>query len=276
MTDANLLLGRIIPEYFPSIFGENEKQPLDSEIVAKKFADLVKVINKETGQNLDVCQLASGFIDVANESMCRAIRTLTEARGFETGQHNLAVFGGAGGQHACEVADKLGISRVIIHKYSSILSAYGMALAEVVSESQEPNSEVLTAESLVNINKRVENLKQNTLNSLLSQGVNQKSIEFFVYLNLRYQGTDTTFMIPAPEDGNYRRSFEQEHYRELSFTFPESRKVLVDDIRVRGVGKSEHSNQDNETLSRELASTPFFTVKETEAAHKVSGTIPRQ
>jgi 5-oxoprolinase (ATP-hydrolysing) len=125
VTDANLFLGRLVPDFFPKIFGPNENEALDTDAVRHKFVELTKVINAETGKTMTPEEAAYGFLDVANEAMCRPIRALTEAKGYEIGKHNLAVFGGAGGQHACEIASKLGISQAIIHKYSSILSAYG-------------------------------------------------------------------------------------------------------------------------------------------------------
>jgi len=126
VTDANLFLGRLVPDFFPKIFGPNENEALDTEAVQLRFVELTKVINAETGKNMTPEEVAYGFLDVANEAMCRPIRALTEAKGYEIGKHNLAVFGGAGGQHACDIASKLGISKAIIHKYSSILSAYGI------------------------------------------------------------------------------------------------------------------------------------------------------
>ena len=131
ITDANLFLGRLIPDFFPAIFGPEENLPLDSKIVAEKFEVLTAQINKDTGRSMTPLEVADGFVDVANESMSRPIRSLTEARGFETAQHTLGTFGGAGGQHACEMAEKLGIKRIVIHKYSSILSAYGLSLIHI-------------------------------------------------------------------------------------------------------------------------------------------------
>lgn len=125
ITDANLLLGRLLPEYFPKIFGPSEDQALDLEVVREKFSSMAREIQQQTEQSFTPEEVAMGFIEVANESMCRPIRALTEARGYEITAHNLAVFGGAGGQHACEIAENLGISKVVLHKYSSLLSAYG-------------------------------------------------------------------------------------------------------------------------------------------------------
>lgn len=226
-------------------------------MVAKKFDELTAKINADTGRSMTTQEVAHGFIDVANESMSRPIRALTEARGFETSQHNLATFGGAGGQHACEIAEKLGIRRIVIHKYSSILSAYGMALAEVVQEAREPSSETLGDDSLPRLNDKLATLRHKVTDGLLVQGIPSSSIAYEDYLNLRYHGTDTNFMILRPKDNDWLAALETEHYRELSFTFPRSRKVLVDDVRVRGVGKSEEVSKDNESLVEELKSLGF-------------------
>ncbi|KAF3768147.1 hypothetical protein M406DRAFT_345789 [Cryphonectria parasitica EP155] len=270
VTDANLFLGRLIPEYFPSIFGPDENLPLDSDIVAEKFNDITAQINADTGRSMTPEEVAYGFIDVANESMCRPIRALTEARGFETAQHNLATFGGAGGQHACEIATKLGIRRVVIHKYSSILSAYGMALAEVVHETREPSSETLGEDGLARLEDKFGVLRQRASDGLLAQGIPSSSIMHEEYLNLRYHGTDTNFMILRPKDGDWLSALERDHYRELSFTFPRSRKVLVDDVRVRGVGKSGQTIKDNDTLIHELRELDFQTqVKNVEMLEEV-------
>ncbi|KAK7753597.1 hypothetical protein SLS62_004455 [Diatrype stigma] len=239
-------------DYFPKIFGPSEDLPLDIDVVVQKFEELTAQINTDTGRSMTALEVAHGFIDVANESMSRPIRALTEARGFETGQHNLATFGGAGGQHACEIAKKLGIRRIVIHKYSSILSAYGMALAEVVQEAQEPSSEILSEDSLGRLMARMQDLKTKVTEGLLSQGIQESAIEHEQYLNLRYQGTDTNFMIIAPADGDWRAALEKEHLRELSFVFPRDKKVHIDDVRVRGVGRSTEVSHDNSKLVKEL------------------------
>ncbi|KAK2745478.1 hypothetical protein FQN55_006174 [Onygenales sp. PD_40] len=237
VTDANLFLGRLLPDYFPKIFGPNENEALDVEITRKKFTELAQQINEETGQNKTAEEIALGFIQVANESMAKPIRALTEARGYDTSAHNLACFGGAGGQHACAIAASLSIQTVIIHRYSSILSAYGMALADAVHEAQEPASGVFNAESLVPIRERITSLKEKVHKELVADGIPSDQISHEVYLNLRYQGTDNLLMILEPADGDFAQAFINEHHREFSFSFP-GRNILVEDIRVRGVGKS--------------------------------------
>jgi 5-oxoprolinase (ATP-hydrolysing) len=123
VTDANLFLGRLLPEYFPAIFGPDENEPLDYESAARAFAELTAKINEEEGMHLKPEEVASGFLRVASESMGRPIRSLTEGRGIRTADHTLVSFGGAGGQHACDVAEALGIEKAAIHRFSSILSA---------------------------------------------------------------------------------------------------------------------------------------------------------
>jgi 5-oxoprolinase (ATP-hydrolysing) len=146
VTDANLFLGRLLPEFFPKIFGKNEDEGLDEEASKRLFEELTAQINKDLGKELSAEEVAYGFIKIANETMTRPIRSLTEAKGYDTSLHRLATFGGAGGQHAVAIAQSLGIAQILVHRYSSVLSAYGMALADVVHEVQEPSSVVFTDE----------------------------------------------------------------------------------------------------------------------------------
>lgn len=183
-------------------------------------------------------EVALGFLKVADESMARPIRNLTQARGFETASHHLACFGGAGGQHACSVAASLGISRIIIHKYSSVLSAYGLALAEVVKESQEPiSTDYVSSQS--SLKKRFGGLTDAATADMKTQGFEADQVRHELYLNMRYEGSDTSLMIMEPEGGSsdFLEEFRQRHRREFNFT--SDRPVLVDDIRVRTTAASK-------------------------------------
>ncbi|QKX60219.1 uncharacterized protein TRUGW13939_07362 [Talaromyces rugulosus] len=249
ISDANAFTGRLLPEYFPKIFGKSEKEPFDVDITRTKFAELAKQISEETGQKKTAEEVAMGFIDVANETMAKPIRALTESRGFATSAHHLACFGGAGGQHACAIAASLSIQKVIIHRYSSILSAYGMVLADTVHEAQRPASGFYTSTDVVQ--PVIEELKAEVDREFQTDGFSESQVKHEVYLNLRYQGTDNNLMVLQPEDGDYLAEFTRQHYREYSFTFPE-KKVLIDDIRVRGIGKS--TGKINESPYKELCS----------------------
>ncbi|KAI0173536.1 Hydantoinase B/oxoprolinase-domain-containing protein [Hypoxylon sp. FL1284] len=259
VTDANLFLGRLLPDYFPNIFGADENLPLDYEVTKAKFLDLTASINAATTSLTKKTpeEVALGFLAVGNETMCRPIRALTEGRGYHTSAHHLAVFGGAGGQHAASIARNLGINTVLIHRYSSILSAYGMALANLVEEVQEPSSLVLNPSSTPEILERFAALRERATQGLLQQGVSSaKYIETQQFLNLRYEGTDTQMMVLLPgdgaDDGAFRRAFEELHQQEFSFLLP-SREIIVDDIRVRGVAKEFERQSHN--VYKEFAET---------------------
>jgi len=238
VTDANLFLGRLLPEFFPKIFGKNEDEPLDTEMTAKLFKELTDEINRERDSKMSPEEVAYGFINIANEAMARPIRALTEARGYDTSHHRLATFGGAGGQHSCAIAESLGISQILIHRYSSVLSAYGMALADVVHEVQEPSSAIFSSKSEKELQTRLEELQQKATTELKNQGFDVDRIRHELYLNMRYQGTDTSLMMIKPEkDWDFGKSFVERHEQEFGFTLSD-RDILVDDIRVRGIGRS--------------------------------------
>ncbi|EFP74350.2 uncharacterized protein PGTG_00306 [Puccinia graminis f. sp. tritici CRL 75-36-700-3] len=162
---------RLIPEYFPKIFGPNEDQELDVEASRCLFEELRTTINRDLNQELSLDQVAWGFIKIANETMCRPIRALTEARGYASSKHILSVFGGARGQHACLLARTLGITRIVIHRHASILSAYGMALADRVVEAQLPSATIYhsAGHSRLGLEKSLDALQEKVCLTLTNQ-----------------------------------------------------------------------------------------------------------
>ena len=274
VTDANLVLGRLHPEYFPKIFGTNENEALDLEASRKSFEKITAEINVYSRERdlpeLSKEEVALGFLRVANEVMVRPIREISVMRGFDIKEHALACFGGAGGQHACSIARELGLSKIFIHRFSGILSAYGMGLADIVVEKQEPAALVLTEDKkdngLKNLLINLENLAADAKTELLAQGYKTEQIEIKRYLNLRYQGTDTALMIPEPDSiANYETgitncelgisdsspelrknaekfpdyvgAFRETYLREFGFDLT-GREIIVDDLRVRAVANS--------------------------------------
>ncbi|KAI0260774.1 5-oxoprolinase [Gloeopeniophorella convolvens] len=236
VTDANLLLGRLIPDYFPKIFGKSEKEPLDVDASRRGFEKLSEDINKDSTNELNLDEIIYGFIKVANETMCRPIRALTEARGYATSSHILASFGGAGGQHACEIAALLGIKTVLIHRYSSILSAYGLALADRVYEVQEPASTFYTPENLPTLTSRLDQLSSATRQELEKQGFPTERVRIERMLNMRFDGTDTALMVlPEGDEKDFLSAFRRTYKAEFGFLL-EGARVVVDDIKVRGIG----------------------------------------
>ena len=142
----------------------------------------------------------------------------------------------------------------------------GMALAEVVQEAQEPCNEFLPTETLPKLKARHDALRSWTSAELARQGVEAAAIKHEIYLNLRYRGSDTTLMILEPADGDWKQAFIAEHLREFAFVLPESREIIVDDIRVRAIGVSSENNKDNEALAMELSETKFMNIDGDKAA----------
>ncbi|XP_040444108.1 5-oxoprolinase isoform X4 [Falco naumanni] len=301
VTDANLCLGRLLPEYFPCIFGPGEDQPLCREAAAVAFGELAARIDAflasttaGTHQPLSVEEVAMGFVRVANEAMCRPIRALTQARGHDTAQHVLACFGGAGGQHACAIARALGMSRVFIHKYSGILSAFGLALADVVHEAQTPCALRYEPAAFPRLDERIAALERECRDALRAQGFVGEQIRTEAFLHLRYEGTDCALMCsakghpPTPRSchaGDFQAAFTSRYLREFGFTIPD-RPVVVDDVRVRGTGSSGISCETPlapsgkparvETVTRcyfeeGYLETPVFLLEELACDHTIPG-----
>ncbi|KAI0040432.1 5-oxoprolinase [Auriscalpium vulgare] len=249
VTDANLLLGRLIPDYFPKIFGKSEKEPLDVDASRVAFEKVAEDINSSSAQDKDLSldEIVYGFIKVANETMARPIRALTEARGYATSKHILASFGGAGGQHACEIASLLGIKTILVHRYSSILSAYGLALADRAHEVQEPSSTFYTPSNVPTLISRLDALTASVRSELKKQGFAPERINIERMLNMRFDGTDTALMVlPSAAlgekrgedaDEDFEQAFKRAYKAEFGFLLDE-KSIVVDDVKVRGIGKT--------------------------------------
>ena len=241
VTDANLVLGRLQPDHFPKIFGPTEDQPLDLDAARREMAALTDEINAhyqdKNRPSLTVEEVALGFIQVANEVMVRPIREISVMRGFDIKEHVLATFGGAGPQHACAIARALGISKIFIHRFSGILSAYGIGLADTVVERQKPSAAVYGPDRIAGISRELTTLQEEAEKELVGQGFSPDAIRSTRFLNLRYQGTDTALMIQEPDDGDFAEAFRATYRREFGFDLVD-RDILIDDLRIRSVGKT--------------------------------------
>ena len=241
VTDANLVLGRLQPDYFPHIFGATEDQPLDLDASRQAMEALTQAINayynRSGKEAMSVEQVAMGFIQVANETMVRPIREISVMRGFDIKEHILATFGGAGAQHACAIARSLGISKIFIHRFSGILSAYGIGLANVVAERQQPAAVIYNPKACQPLLERLATLQADAEKELTDQGFGEDQISAVRYLNMRYHGTDTALMIPEPADGEFEAAFKATYRREFGFDLTD-RDIHVDDLRVRAQGRA--------------------------------------
>ncbi|HEX9843764.1 MAG TPA: hydantoinase B/oxoprolinase family protein, partial [bacterium] len=230
------------PAHFPHIFGPGEDEALDLEGSRRALAALAEEINADqhaAGRPaFGLEAVVYGFVKAANETMVRPIREISVARGYDIKEHVLACFGGAGGQHACAIARALGMSRIFIHRFAGILSAYGMGMADVVRDLQGPAAgQAVSPEAVRELEGRFAELEQAGIADVIDEGVERAHIECVRYLNLRYRGSITSIMIPRPADGDYERAFREYHQRE--YGFDSDAPVLIDDLRVRVVGRSE-------------------------------------
>jgi len=231
VTDANVMVGKLRAENFPKIFGENQDQPLDVEAVQTAFADLAE----EIGDGRTPEQVAEGFLAIAIENMANAIKKISVQRGYDVSGYALTCFGGAGGQHACAVADSLGMTTVVVHPHSGILSAYGMGLADIRANRTQSVVQPLNAENLSDVGNSIEALRATTFNELRDQGVPAGEIQTHPRLHLRYEGTDSPIAVDFTDVATMLVAFEDAHRKQFGFVF-EGKTVVIEAAEVETVG----------------------------------------
>ncbi|MEC9486662.1 MAG: hydantoinase B/oxoprolinase family protein [Prosthecochloris sp.] len=190
VTDANLVLGRIVPETMPRTFGPGGNQPLDIETTRRQFDELACTINRETGSSYTLHELAAGYLRIANEIMCRALKKISVSRGYDIREHGMVCFGGAATQHACDIARILGIGTIVVHPLSSVLSAYGIALSDAVERTVRPILEPLSAQLLGSLQASARELAAPLYRALGCRADDQR-IVMTAFLDLRPPGTDS-------------------------------------------------------------------------------------
>ena len=239
VTDCNVLLGKLHPEYFPNVFGKSGKEPLNTEIVKDKFLLMSQEVSKKTdGLQIDIFLLAEGFLKIAVENMANAIKKISIQRGYDVTKYTLNCFGGAGGQHACQVADSLGITCVFLHPYAGVLSAYGMGLAEIRSIKESHFESDI--ENINEAEKLIKKLSVNASNSVINQGIKKSSILLIKKAFLHYQGSHQNLEITFNDVEIMRNSFEIEHKKRFGF-YVKDRKILIEMLTVEAVGKSSEN-----------------------------------
>ena len=231
VTDANLMTGKLIPNLFPKVFGPGSDEPLDDTIVRERFAALARDI----GDGREPEAVADGFLAIAVAKMAEAIKTISVARGYDVTRYALNCFGGAGGQHACYVADALAISTVLIHPFSSLLSAYGMGLADIAAQRAQGIDEPLRIEALVRIAAIVKELSRAAVAEVEGQGVAQEAIKVHRRAQLRYSGSDTTIEVPLSTPAAMRRAFESAHKSRFGFIDRE-KALVIEAVSIEAVG----------------------------------------
>ena len=231
VTDANVMLGKLKPENFPKIFGPSQDMSLDIDIVTKKF----KTLTKKIGDGKSPHEVAEGFLSIAIENMANAIKKISVQRGYDVSDYALTCFGGAGGQHACLVADSLGMKTVYLHPHSGILSAYGMGLADIRAARSASVNKTLDADVLAEINGTVETLKAQNGADLITQGV--EDAKTASRLHLRYDGTDTTLAVALDSAQKMTADFLKLHKQQFGFTF-DDKSIFIESLEVETYGGS--------------------------------------
>ena len=235
VTDANLMVGKLQPSFFPSIFGENHDQPLDEKAVHDAFADLAA----EIGDGRTAEQVADGFLRIAVENMANAIKKISVQRGYDVTEYTLNCFGSAGGQHACLIADTLGMERVLIHPLSGLLSAYGMGLADLRASRERSIESELNHDTMRRIEDLGFEMSDEAMAEVAEQGVPYDDIAIVTRVHLRYEGTDNALPVMLDEAEIMRRDFEAQHRRRYGFISPE-KKVFASALEVEATGGGAH------------------------------------
>jgi len=235
VTDANVMLGRIQPTFFPHVFGPDADQPLDADVVREQFAALAQLVSRESGREIGPEALAQGFLDIAVANMANAIKKISVQRGYDVTRYTLTTFGGAGGQHACGVADALAMPRVLVHPLAGVLSAYGMGLAEPVAMREQSVERRFDDEGLAAAGERLDALERSAREELRAQGEPADSLRAARRALLRYQGTDTALPVPWGDAESMRAAFEAAYRQRFAFLLP-ARALVVESVVVEVSG----------------------------------------
>lgn len=239
VTDCNVMLGKIQPAQFPKVFGPGADEALDAEVVREKFTALAAEIARATGKPETAPEsVAEGFLRIAVENMANAIKKISVQRGYDVTEYTLNCFGGAGGQHACLVADALGMTRVFLHPFAGVLSAYGMGLADVRAIRERQIEAAFAAGVTADIETAFGTLATDAKEEVLAQGVDPARIALVHKVQLRYEGTDSPLQIDFADLDAMKAAFEVAHKQRFGFIAPD-RNLVVEAVSVEAVGSTE-------------------------------------
>ena len=228
VTDANVMVGKIQPRYFPKVFGPAANEPLSYEAVQTKFNELAG----KTGRSAEV--VAEGFINIAVQQMANAIKKISVARGYDVTRYTLQCFGGAGGQHACLVADALGMNRVFVHPLAGVLSAYGMGLADQNVIREQAVELLLEQANLPLVAEKLEALAAAARGELTKQQVNAGEVKVHRRVHVRYEGSDSALVVPYGDLAAIIAGFESAYRQRFAFLMP-GKRMMVEAVSVEAV-----------------------------------------
>ena len=245
VTDCNVMLGKLQPQHFPHVFGPNQDEALDATPVRAVFAALARQVEAETGMVRSGEEIASGFLRIAVENMANAIKKISVQRGYDVTDYALQCFGGAGGQHACLIADVLGMKTVLIHPFAGVLSAYGMGLADVTALRERSVEADLDISLITQLRNDLNDLAIQAEAELAHQDVTPERIVTHLFVHLRYDGSDTALGVPFDDIASMTAAFEAAYQARFGFLMPEKGLVAAT-ISVESIGR----NFDVETMTQ--------------------------
>jgi len=241
VTDCNVMLGKLQPEFFPAVFGPGQDEPLDRDVVHTKFAALAAEIKSATGDDRTPAEVAEGFLKIAVENMANAIKKISVQRGYDVTEYALACFGGAGGQHACLVADALGMKKVFIHPFAGVLSAYGMGLADQRTMREKSVEAPLQEAAAGALPETLDLLMAEAVAEMRAQNVPDDRITVLRRAHLKYAGTDTALPVSAGGTVAMVNEFEEAHRQRYGFIM-EEKPLVVEAAVVEVIGSAGASD----------------------------------
>ncbi len=235
VTDCNVMLGKVQPRFFPRVFGPNGDQPLDPDAVEREFAALADAIERATGNRRSPAEVADGFVKIAVENMANAIKQISIERGYDVTEYTLCCFGGAGGQHACQVADALGMTRIYIHPLAGVLSAYGMGLADLRSLKEQAVETRLAPSASAEFEGILGPLAEAAKSELAAQGIPAADITVLRKAHVKYEGTDVPLVVEYGDAERLRENFSAAHKQRYGFVV-ENKPLIVESLGVEAIG----------------------------------------
>jgi 5-oxoprolinase (ATP-hydrolysing) len=273
VTDCNVMVGKVQPDYFPKVFGADGDLPLDRTIVRQKFADLAAEICQQLSDASDPAidiyaqlapeQVAAGFLTIAIDTMANAIKKISIQRGYDVTAYTLCCFGGAGGQHACAIAEALGMTKIFIHPLAGVLSAYGIGLADLRSLKERTVEVSLTAEAMPILGQTLDELAMAARLEIVEQGVEDTVIKVLRRAHIRYAGTDTAQIAEFADIATMRSQFEQAYRQRYGFTIsePSDRELIVEAVSVEAIASKATVDEPILVASRTTPLAPVTTVE---------------
>jgi 5-oxoprolinase (ATP-hydrolysing) len=237
VTDANVMLGRIQPGYFPAVFGPSGDEPLDAGLVRRRFAELATEIRASTGDDRTPEQVAEGYLQIAVANMANAVKRISVQKGHDVTRYALTTFGGAGGQHACAVADSLGIRTVLVPPMAGVLSALGIGLADTTAMREQSVEAPLSVDTMSRLTEVADALESAARTELLDEDVAAERIDVIRRAHLRYDGTDTAIPVELTDPATMAAAFETSYRKTYSFLM--DRPLIMEAVSVEATGRTE-------------------------------------